>query len=505
MESIRVDETCCGDIQNILPQPANVLLYDKCRIRCCAVWAAEIPTLDTMNVVWFEVCPSLYSSCSMVISPNNERRIKGNSSRNSLVLMSLLAISVFCAKAADMTTNAPSPAAPNSVPGNYRNLFVEAGHSPQETSAKINATFQQLFHGDPVRQSVYFPAGTNANGSFAYIYDLANQDVRSEGMSYGMMIAVQLDKKTEFDALWNWARTFMYHDSPTHPSSGFFSWSMKTNGMANDEMPAPDGEQYFATALYFAAARWDNGSGIYNYHAEADRLLTDMKNRALITGTTVKGAMTAGAIFTPDNKLVRFTPDTANWNHTDPSYQLPAFYELWAQCGPKADRKFWAQAAEASRDFFQRTANSVTALTPDYANFDGMPWAAPWNPRSADFQYDAWRTAMNWSVDWAWWARDARERELSDRIQLFFESKGLSNYGSRFTLDGNQLNDDHAIGLVAMNAVASLAATNPHSQKFVEALWDTPVPTGQYRYYGGMLYLLAQLHCGGEFKIWMPK
>ena len=108
-------------------------------------------------------------------------------------------------------------------------------------------------------------------------------------MSYGMMIAVQLDKKAEFDAIWNWAKTFMYHASPAHPSFGYFSWSMKTNGVANDEMPAPDGEQYFATALYFAAARWGNSSGIYNYHAEADRLLADMEDRPLITGATVKG------------------------------------------------------------------------------------------------------------------------------------------------------------------------------------------------------------------------
>jgi len=42
--------------------------------------------------------------------------------------------------------------------GQYRNLFAEAGHAPQEVSAKINATFQQLFHGDPDTQSVYFPA-----------------------------------------------------------------------------------------------------------------------------------------------------------------------------------------------------------------------------------------------------------------------------------------------------------------------------------------------------------
>ena len=442
----------------------------------------------------------------MVISPANQSRAKNNFPRNALALACLLAALIVKTTAA-ATTNAPSPApaAPDFNLGNYRNLFAEAGHAPQETSAKINAAFQQLFHGDPTTEAVYFPAGTNANGPLACIHDLANHDVRSEGMSYGMMIAVQLDQKAEFDALWNWAKTFMYHGSPAHPSSGFFSWSMTTNGVAKDEMPAPDGEQYFATSLYFAAARWGNGNGIYNYHAEADRLLIDIKNRKLITGATVKGIKTAGAIFAPDNKLVRFTPDASNWDHTDPSYQLPAFYELWALCGPEPDREFWAQAAKASRDFFQRAANSVTGLTPDYANFDGTPWAAPWNPRSADFQYDSWRTAMNWSVDWAWWAKDVREKELSDRLQSFFESKNLSSYGNRFTLDGNQLDNNHSTGLVAMNAVASLAATNPRAQKFVEALWGTPVPTGPHRYYDGMLYLLAQLHCGGEFKIWMPK
>src|ERR1035437_2711909 len=140
--------------------------------------------------------------------------------------------------------------------GRYRNLFVEAGHSPEDESAKINATFQQLFHGDPNTQAVYFPAGTNANGALAYIHDLGSKDVRSEGMSYGMMIAVQLDKKAEFDALWNWAKTYMYHDSPSHPGYGFFSWSMKRNCTPNEETPAPDGEEYFAMSLYFASARW---------------------------------------------------------------------------------------------------------------------------------------------------------------------------------------------------------------------------------------------------------
>jgi oligosaccharide reducing-end xylanase len=388
--------------------------------------------------------------------------------------------------------------------GRYRNLFAENGHSQKEMDAKINAAFQQLFHGDPAGESVYFTAGTNTNGPLAYIRDLGSGDVRSEGMSYDMMIAVQLDKKAEFDAIWNWAKSFMYHDAPAHPSFGFFSWSMKTNGTPNDEMPAPDGEQYFAMSLYFAANRWGNGTGIFNYHAEADRLLNDMKNRELVTGATVGGTMTAGALFEPKYKLVRFTPDTKNWEHTDPSYQLPAFYELWSLWGPKNDRLFWAEAAAASRDFFQRTANPVTGLAPDYANFDGTPWAAPWSTNSANFQYDSWRTAMNWSVDWAWWEKDVREKVLSDRLQFFFETKGVAGYGNRFTLDGKQFGNEHATGLVAMNAVAGLAATNPRAREFTEALWNTPVPTGPWRYYDGMLYMMALLHCSGEFRIWPP-
>ena len=49
----------------------------------------------------------------------------------------------------------------------------------------------------------------------------------------------------------------------------------------------------------------------------------------------------------------------------------------------------------------------------------------------------SWRTpgacAMNWSVDWSWWAKDPRQRELSDRLQAFFESQGLDDYGDNWT------------------------------------------------------------------------
>jgi len=390
------------------------------------------------------------------------------------------------------------------VTGRYPNLFAGIGRPWREVSGKVRATFGQLFYGSPNTQAVYFPAGKNANGALAYILDVGHGDVRSEGMAYGMMIAVQMDQKAEFDALWNWARTYMYHDWPGHPARGFFSWSMKTDGTPNDEMPAADGEEYFAMSLYFAAGRWGSGTGIYDYRGEADRLLTDMRHRELITGPTVNGVRTAGDLFHPEYAMVRFSPTVEARDYTDPSYHLPAFYELWARWGPVADRPFWAKAAAASRDFFERTTHPITGLSPDYANFGGPAWAAPWDNQSVNFRFDAWRTAMNWSVDWAWWAADAREERLSDRLQAFFESRGLSSYGNEFTLDGRQLASVHSTGLVAMNAVASLATTHARSRRFVKALWDAPIPSGQWRYYDGMLYLMGLLHCSGQFRIWPP-
>jgi len=269
--------------------------------------------------------------------------------------------------------------------GHYRNLFAEVGHSPAEISHKLEVAFQQLFHGDPQTEAVVFAARKNANGPLAYLTDWANHDVRTEGMSYGMMISVQLDKKAEFDALWNWAKTCMYISDPNHPSCGYFSWSCKTDGSPNEETAAPDGEEYFVMSLYFAAHRWGNGQGIYDYKAQADELLTTMRHHLLKNGPTTFGARTVTAEVSQEAKMIRFVPGVDRGDFTDPSYHVPAFYQLWARWGPPADRSFWAEAARASRAFFPKTANSNTGLAPAYANFDGTPHATglPQSPSSA--------------------------------------------------------------------------------------------------------------------------
>jgi oligosaccharide reducing-end xylanase len=414
--------------------------------------------------------------------------------------------------ASSMAQKAPEDGRGAYATGKYPNLFGEDGHSSKEVQAKIDAAYQQLFHGDKQTQAIAFDAGSNANGPLMYVTDWANHDVRTEGMSYGMMIAVQLNKKAEFDAIWNWAKTYMYVSDSKAPSYEFFAWSCKTDGRRNSEGAAPDGESYFAMALLFASNRWGDGKGIYDYHAEAEKLLTAMVHRAVISAPGKYGVHSVGPMMNTDPPEILFVPDVMPQPFTDPSYHLPAFYELWSRWGPKDDRAFWAKAADTSRDFFKKTTNSQTGLAPTYANFDGTPHANRF-PQSGEFGYDAWRTASNWSVDWSWWRKDPAEQELSDRIQKFFAAQGVDKYGPVFSLDGKDLgatpgltHEDHPTGLVGTNAVAGLAATDrTRAKQFTEALWNAPIPSGQSRYYDGMLYLMSLLHASGEFRVWGPK
>ncbi|MGC1459921.1 MAG: glycosyl hydrolase family 8 [Steroidobacteraceae bacterium] len=427
----------------------------------------------------------------------------------------------------------------------YHDLFVERlARSPDEVHAKIQHAFSQLFHGDGQEQRLYFETGANAAGTLAYITDWANNDARTEGMSYGMMIAVQLDKKREFDALWNWSRTYMLITDLKDPSVGYFAWSMNTDGTPRSTGAAPDGEEYYVMALYFAAHRWGNGRGIYNYQREAERILRGMRHHPVLTATPpfrihpgdtpfvapdtpwpspnnrramadaaregrswppprpnrTSQPVTVGPMVDEAHTMIRFVPDTGVAG-TDASYHLPAFYELWARWGPMEDRAFWAAAAAVSRELFVRVTGPQTGLSPDRSNVDMSPLNGR-DGQPVQFGYDSWRTVSNWSVDYSWWHKDPQEPVLSERVQRFLSAQGIHSFADRYTLDGQPLSMRHSPGMVATAAVASLAAAPGAIPKaFLQELWDMPVPAGEQRYFDGMLYLMSMMHLGGEFRV----
>ena len=106
--------------------------------------------------------------------------------------------------------------------GTYRNVFAEAGYDKETIEKRKNEIFHTLFYGAE-SERIYHPVGDD----MAYIEDTGNHDARTEGMSYGMMMCVQMDRKEEFDRLWKWAKTHMQHKSGEFKGDveGIFNYS----------------------------------------------------------------------------------------------------------------------------------------------------------------------------------------------------------------------------------------------------------------------------------------
>ena len=204
-------------------------------------------------------------------------------------------------------------------------------------------------------------------------------------------------------------------------------------------------------------------------------------------------------MWNPGNKLIKFIPEV-EWS--DPSYHLPHFYELFALWANPADRPFWKEAARASRAYLPLACHPVTGLAPEYAFYDGRP-----NDENGygKFYSDSYRVAANIGLDYEWFSASAWEREAAGRIQAFFADKEASDF-RRYAISGEALEQKalHPVGLVATNAMASLAAEGESARVAVKRLWDTPLRRGERRYYDNCLYFFAMLALSGNYRIWRP-
>jgi oligosaccharide reducing-end xylanase len=381
----------------------------------------------------------------------------------------------------------------------YPNYFKLAGYNEQEIEQKVAKAYYDVFEG-PNR--VYF----ETEDSMAFISDIKNKDARTEGLSYGMMIAVQLNKKDVFDRVWRWSKKYLQHQ--TGPREGYFAWSINPKTLKkNSEGSASDGELYFITSLMFASHKWGNKTGI-DYYSEARRILDCMWKK--------DGTGNIFNLINTEHKQITFVPEGNNYNWTDPSYHLPAFYEIWALYAKDGHEQFYKNCADTSRAFLQRACHPVTGLNSDYTEFSGAPHPTRWMPPG--FRFDSWRVPMNIAMDYTWFGKDKTwQQDYAKRFQNFLRSKGIHSFDDQFNLDGSTPDFilqagpvkklRHSIGLVATSATTEMI----HAEKefdFIRALWNAklePYEDGYFDpYYDGLMYLFSLMHLSGKYKIIKP-
>lgn len=390
--------------------------------------------------------------------------------------------------------------APAALSGQYPNLFLQLGYSQSAIDQKLSKAYYDVFEG-PNR--VYFETGD----SMAYLSDLKNKDARTEGLSYGMMIAVQLDKKDVFDRVWRWSKKYLQHQQG--PREGYFAWSINPQTLKkNSEGSASDGELFYITSLLFASNKWGNNTGIH-YYNEARRILDAMWKK--------DGSGNIYNLINTEHKQITFVPEGNNYTWTDPSYHLPAFYEAWVLYAKDGHEQFYRDCADTSRAFLHRACHPVTGLNSDYTEFSGAPHPTRWMPPG--FRYDSWRVPMNIAMDYTWFGKDKTwQEDYAKRFQNFLRSKGMDSYDDQFNLDGSRPDFilqagpvkklRHSIGLVSTAATASLVNKEKASTDFVHAVWNAklePYDDGYFDpYYDGLMHLFSLMLLSGKYQLIKP-
>ena len=359
----------------------------------------------------------------------------------------------------------------------YPNQFARIGVTREEALARVQAAFDAIFT-DP-EQRFYHEVDEDT----ACLEDTGNHDARTEGISYGMMMAVQMNRKDLFDRLWLFARRYMYLDRG--PMAGYFAWSVQLDGTHNAEGPAPDGEEYFAMALLMASARWGEGEGVLAYASEGRAILRHMVHQRRITG--------GGEMMHPDNHYILFVPGCP---FSDPSYHLPHFYELFARMADEEDRPFWREAAVASRRYIALSAHPETGMNAEYAEFDGTPRLLFDKPYA--YYSDAYRVAMNIALDTLWFGRHDALSAVVTHLQDFFHDVPADAYLA-YDLDGTKHDEPamHPVAITSVLGAASIASDSVWADDLLRRLWQTMPRTGERRYYDNCLYFFCVLMLAG--------
>ena len=380
----------------------------------------------------------------------------------------------------------------------YRNLFSLIGKEDQEINNRLNEIFETFFYGSE-EERIYHPVGED----MGYLEDTGNHDARTEGMSYGMMICVQMNKKEEFDRIWKWACTYMWMEEGE--SEGYFAWSCGPDGTRNANGAAPDGEEFFAMALFFASHRWGDGEGIYCYSGQARKILRACIHKG-------ENGRPGYPMWNHENRQILFVPGS---DFTDPSYHLPHFYELFALWADEEDRPFFKEAAKVSREYLAKACHPKTGMSAEYAEFDGQPMSRPlpWTTDRHDWFFsDAYRTVANIGLDYEWFGIDEGQYEAPEKLLRFLDARWDENPFEIYEVDGTSLHKPalHPVGLqvtTTQGILSVLGRTKEEesiriAKKWLEEFFRMPLRKGDRRYYDNCLYFFAFLALSGNYRIW---
>lgn len=327
----------------------------------------------------------------------------------------------------------------------------------------------------------------------------------SEGIGYGMLLAVAYDDQTLFDGLLEYGKLMRaaFQDGFTNNGdNGLMNWlrygcdaHRDTKYSDYPDNAASDADLDVAMALLMAQCKW----GDSGYGTEATVIINAIKDH----------------MFMEYNGLQVLQPGDSSWfdelgaGCVNYSYFAPAYYRAYAEHVP-GDAAFWNQAADDTYALLESASNGSTGLVRNWGSADGNGAAEDCHNaynRAGSYGDDAARTPWRVATDFEWYG-ETRAKAWTDRATDWVKGEGVSELVQWYYLDGSPDTDadtwdDHTAINVGPFAVGAMTYDQATVDEFAADLIAIPAASGNHdaEYFPRMLKALSLLNLTGQFTV----
>jgi endo-1,4-beta-D-glucanase Y len=318
----------------------------------------------------------------------------------------------------------------------------------------------------------------------------------SEGIAYGMLIAVYMNDQALFDDLWKYELLHTWNDNgnQTILMNWYISASGNLGSNPSGNGAATDADEDMAWALVMADKQWGGqGSLQKSYLDYAKQLLDDIWNHEIL-----------------DSKLPKNGSSWGDWNNLNVSYFAPSYYRVFAKVTGKGEWE--SNVVKTIYDTLEANltssnGNQTNGLVPAFSNSTGgdAQVGPGQSPLKHHYQYDSCRTPFRIGLD-ACQFNETRAKAYVAKTSQFFAGIGAANIKDGYELNGTpkpEFPDKFMGKSAAFIGPAGVGAMHSAQyQSFVDDVWNLIKPNNLWcggQYYDESWTMLSMLMMSGNF------
>jgi endo-1,4-beta-D-glucanase Y len=307
----------------------------------------------------------------------------------------------------------------------------------------------------------------------------------SEGIGYGMTIAVYMNDQTIFDQLWKYEQLHL-------DVNGLMDWEINPAGTApSGTGAATDGDEDMAFALVMADKKWGGSGSLSNTYLSYAKKQIDLIWQFEVDHTR-------SDVLTPGDKF-------GGGQVINISYFAPAYYRIFGKATGKTAE--WNRVVESSYQALSAALNAANknldnGLVPAWSTPAGVPTVPSGTSHEIHHQLDSSRTPFRIGQDYCWFG-EARALTYLQKISSFYSGVGAANIVDGYNLDGTvfagaTLHLAAFVGPAGVGAMATPQYATLRDQSRL-ALVTPPGLLGGSLYYNESWTVLSLLMMSGRF------